>query len=139
MAPEKIENVIIQSLLVAQAFVYGDSFQSALVAIIVPDEEPLRNRLQGGDSPLAKASLSELCKSPEIKALLLKEIQTVAKKGGLYGFETPKDIYLDAEAFSVDNGLLTPTFKLKRNQARDKYQGHIESMYAVMPKPKSKL
>lgn len=141
VAPEKIENVIIQSLSIAQAFVYGDSLQSALVAIIVPDEDPLRNMLkEAGETSLATAnSLVELCQSPKLNALLMKEIQRVGKAGGLYGFELPKAIYLDAEPFSVENGLLTPTFKLKRQQAREKYEAQIESMYQTMPKPKSKL
>lgn len=37
----------------------------------------------------------------------------------LQGFEVPKNVYLEGvEALSVDNGLLTPTFKLRRPQAR---------------------
>ena len=38
VAPEKVELKIQQSLLVSQAFVYGDSLQHFLVAIIVPDK-----------------------------------------------------------------------------------------------------
>lgn len=141
VAPEKIENIVIQSLLIAQAFVYGDSLQSALVAILVPDEEPLRNLLGSHDSlsSLAKADFAEICRSPQVNKLIMNEIQKVGKKNGLYGFETPRAIHLDTEAFSVENGLLTPTFKLKRQQARDKYEKQIEEMYAAMPKPKSKI
>ncbi len=39
IAPEKIENVYVRSRLVAQAFVYGESLKSSLVAVIVPDQE----------------------------------------------------------------------------------------------------
>ena len=42
MAAEKVENVINQSLLIGQSFVHGDSFQTYLVAVVVPDEEPTR-------------------------------------------------------------------------------------------------
>lgn len=140
VAPEKVENVLIQSLLVGQAFVYGDSLQSALVAIIVPDEEPVRNVLAAsGNTTLAKSSFSDICQSAALKKLILDEIKKVSKANGLLGFEIPKSIHLDVEPFSVDNGLLTPTFKLKRNVARDKYEKEIERMYASMPKPKSKL
>ena len=38
MAVEKIENILAQSLFIAQSFVYGDSFESSLVSIVVPDE-----------------------------------------------------------------------------------------------------
>jgi len=140
VAPEKIENVIIQSLLVAQAFVYGDSLQSALVAVLVPDEDTVRHMLdKSGDAGLAKSSFADICKSDKLKTMIMEEIKKVAKTNGLHGFEVPKDIYLDSEPFSVDNGLLTPTFKLKRQQARDKYEKQIESMYAGLPKPNSNL
>lgn len=141
VAPEKIENIVIQSLLIAQAFVYGDSLQSALVAIIVPDEEALRSTLAKHDdlASLAKATLSDICKNQKINAMLMKEIIQAAKKNGLHGFEIPRAIHLDSDQFSVENGLLTPTFKLKRQQARDKYEKQIEAMYAAMPKPKSKI
>lgn len=140
VAPEKIENIIIQSLLIGQAFVHGDSLQSALVAIIVPDEEPVRALLESsGESSLAKAPFSEICKSDKLKSILIADIQKVGKANGLLGFEMPKSIHLSDMHFSVEDGLLTPTFKLKRPQAREKFEKEIEHMYAVMPKPKSKL
>jgi len=140
VAPEKIENVVIQSLLIGQAFVHGDSLQSALVAVVIPDEEPVRSLIEAsGDSSLAKASLSEICKSDKLKAIMMAEIKKIGKANGLLGFEIPKAIHLSDQPFTVEDGLLTPTFKLKRQQARDKFEREIERMYAEMPKPKSKL
>lgn len=140
VAPEKIENVIIQSLLIGQAFVHGDSLQSALVAVIIPDEEPVRSLLESSESSsLAKAPLSEICKSEKLKSIIMTEIKKVGKANGLHGFEIPKAIHLSHEPFTVEDGLLTPTFKLKRQQAREKFEREIERMYADMPKPKSKL
>ena len=140
VAPEKIENVIIQSLLIGQAFVHGDSLQSALVVVIIPDEEPVRSLLKASEDPsLANASLSEICKSDKLKAIIMADFKKIGKANGLLGFEIPKAIYLSDTPFTVENGLLTPTFKLKRQQARDKFGKEIERMYATMPKPKSKL
>jgi long-chain acyl-CoA synthetase len=127
-------------LLVGQAFVYGDSFQSALVAILIPDEEPVKNMLMtSGETALAKAPFADICRSDKLKNIIMDEIKRVAKANGLQGFEIPKTIHLDSELFSVENGLLTPTFKLKRHQAREKYEKEIEAMYAALPKPQSKL
>ena len=42
MAPEKVENIFIQSSYIAQCMVYGDSFKNCCVAIIVPDPDKLK-------------------------------------------------------------------------------------------------
>ena len=140
VAPEKIENVIIQSLLIGQAFVHGDSLQSALVAVVIPEEESVRNLLQAaGNASLAKASFSDICKDDKLKAIIMTEVQKIGKTNGLHGFEIPKAIHLSDQPFTVEGGLLTPTFKLKRQQAREKFEREIERMYSEMPKPKSKL
>ena len=139
VAPEKIENVVTQSLYIGQAFVHGDSLQSALVAIIVPDEDPVRNLLANKDPTLAKAPFQSICQSSVLKSILQEDIKKVSIENGLHGFEIPKAIYLEHELFSVDNGLLTPTFKLKRQQARERYEKQIEELYASLPPPKSKL
>ena len=62
----------------------------------------------------------------------MTDIQNLSRAGGLLGFETVKDIYLENELFSAEKDLVTPTFKLKRNKLRDAYQGEIDAMYANM-------
>ncbi len=135
---EKIENVLTQSLLIGQAFVYGDSFQSSLVAIIVPDEEPVKNWAMDKYNNSSK-TMEELCKSKELHDMIMNDVKGLAKKNGLHGFETPKAIFLEANPFTVENDLITPTFKLKRPQLREYYQKQIDEMYASMPPPPSKL
>jgi len=137
VAPEKIENILLRSPLIGQCFVHGDSLQTALVAIIVPDEEVVVP--QYGTSAGSK-SLEKICQSKQLKSDLLGEIRKLSKQAGLHGFETPKAIHLDHVPFSVENDLLTPTFKLKRQQARIYYQKEIDRLYASeVPPPKSKL
>lgn len=40
-----------------------------------------------------------------------------------------KKLHLESEVWSVDNGLLTPTFKMKRNELKKKYQSVLDSLY----------
>jgi len=47
----------------------------------------------------------------------------------LSGLEKPKEVTLTLTPFSVDNNILTPTFKLKRNIAREYFKPQIEVMY----------
>jgi long-chain acyl-CoA synthetase len=58
-------------------------------------------------------------------------LSDAAEASGLKSFERVKAIYVEPEQFTVDNGLLTPTLKLKRPQARKHYAKQIEDMYAV--------
>lgn len=46
----------------------------------------------------------------------------IAKKFKLSSLEKPKDIYLTKEPFGIENGLLTATMKLKRNEATKAYK-----------------
>eukprot|EP00624_Nannochloropsis_granulata_P006591 evm.model.NODE_4966_length_5578_cov_17.215490.1 len=66
VAAEKIENVLMQSEMVAQAFVYGDSLKSELVAIIVPDAEAVHDWARAEGLP-ADLSFPELCRQPLLK------------------------------------------------------------------------
>jgi len=40
-----------------------------------------------------------------------------------------KSVHLSPEEFSVENSMLTPTFKLKRNEAKKAFQSQIDKMY----------
>ena len=137
VAPEKIENILTQSLLIGQSFVYGDSFQSCLVAVIVPDEEPVRTWAAG--TPAERPSFAEMCASQELNDAIMADIKKLSKENKLHGFETVKAVLLVPDPFTVENDLVTPTFKLKRQKLRDKYQTQIDAMYAALPPPKSKL
>lgn len=136
VAAEKIENVINQSLLVGQSFVHGDSFQTYLVAIIVPDEEPVRAWAKEHAPNVATASISEICQLDELKQEILSEIKRLSKSNGLHGFETVRAVHLEPNIFSPENGLVTPTFKLKRPQLKAHYATEIEKMYNTQPQSK---
>jgi len=148
VAAEKIENVLVQSPLISQCFVYGDSFQSSLVAIIVPDEEVIQTswaptRETEGAIPqgtLSKTPLEQLCRTnQDLKGDIMADIKKLSKSNGLHGFETVKAVHLESDPFSVDNGMLTPTFKMKRQQIRDRYEKIIDELYKSSPAPISKL
>ena len=135
VSAEKIENVINQSLLIGQSFVYGDSFQTYLVAIVVPDEEPVR-AWAVTNIPDSVKNLSDLCKREELRSEVMSEIESLSKLNGLHGFETIKAVYLEPDIFSVEKDLVTPTFKLKRQQLKNYYSKQIEDMYG---NPQSRL
>ena len=113
-----------------QSFVYGDSLRAQLVAVAVPDPEHLlpwaRERGLAQDVP-------SLCREPAVAAAVFKSLQEEGRAAQLRGFEQVHAVELVPEPFTVENGLLTPTFKLKRPQAREAFRALIDQMYARLP------
>ncbi|CAM9837072.1 unnamed protein product [Ectocarpus sp. 6 AP-2014] len=128
VAPEKLENIHTQSPLVAQSYVHGDSLRSSLVAVIVPDPDAAAGWADANGC--GNASMVELCRNPGLKADVMLELETVAERAGLQRFEKVRAIHLEPDPFSAQNGLLTPTFKLKRAQALEAYSKVITALYA---------
>ncbi|KAJ9066341.1 medium-chain fatty acid-CoA ligase faa2, variant 2 [Entomophthora muscae] len=108
IAPEKIENILSQYPRVAQAYVYGDSLKSSLVAVIVPDPEAFLPWAKS-EFKISSPSLEDACNKKEAIDQILKDLNNHSKSCGLNGFELIKAIYLDPTPFSVDNDCLTPT------------------------------
>ncbi|CAL1528256.1 unnamed protein product [Lymnaea stagnalis] len=133
IAPEKIENALAQSPYVAQVYIHGDSLQSCLVGVVVPDPETL-------PSLSSKLGLSgstlELVKSPVLKEAIIKDLIELGRKQGLSSLELVKDIHLHPELFSVENGLLTPTFKTKRHEVSKYFSKEIKEMYSRLEETK---
>ncbi|KAM9143628.1 long-chain-fatty-acid--CoA ligase 1 isoform 2-T2 [Pangshura tecta] len=126
IAPEKIENVYMRSEPVAQVFVYGESLQAFLIAIVVPDAETLSNwaKKKGFEG-----SYEELCKNKDLKKHILEDMLKVGKESGLKSFEQVKGIALSMEMFSIENGLLTPTLKAKRRELQKFFKSQIDELY----------
>lgn len=125
VAPEKIENIYVRSKYVAQVFVYGNSYKSSIVGVIVPEEPVL---FEWAKSKNLELNLHSLCADPIVKKLIMDDLEIQAKAGGLKGFEKVKDIYLHDELFSIENGLLTPTMKSKRNDLQKRFQTELDMM-----------
>ena len=112
-----MENAYIQSELVTQILIYGDSFKNCAVGIVVPDEIALANWAKEKGIEADKVYEDQ----DEYAALVLASINEVAKAQKFNSLEKPKKILLVKEPFSVENDMLTPTFKMKRNVAKKVY------------------
>ena len=129
ISPEKIESIYSRSKFVAQIFIYGESLKSSLVAIVVPEPDVL---LVWGRDKNIRGCLRDLCQDPRVKQAIIDDLHLLGKKEGLKSFEQVKDITLYPEAFSMENGLLTPTMKTKRIECRKFFVTQIEEMYRTL-------
>lgn len=127
IAPEKIENVFVLSAFVAQSFLYGNSLKNNTVAIVVPDEDHAKAWARSKGLP---EDFKAICGNADFKKELFDDLMQLATKNKLTSLEKPKDIFLHTEPFSLENEILTPTFKLKRNVASKVFEQVIADLYA---------
>jgi long-chain acyl-CoA synthetase len=120
IAVEHLESVYSRCEHVEQIWVHGSSTESSLVCVVVPTKS-------------WRASIGDVS-TPEAADEMLKQLVQTGKQARLKGYEMVKAIHLTTEEFTVENDLLTPTFKPKRNQLQKKYQKEIESMYSSLKK-----
>jgi long-chain acyl-CoA synthetase len=104
ISPAKIENMITNAPEIDQCMVYGDK-KNYLVALVVPSKEFLKE-----------------------KEKINNTIENINKK--LAQVEKIKKIQLIDENFSIENGLLTPTMKVKRKKVTEKYKKELENLYS---------
>ena len=127
IAPEKLENIYVQCSLIAQLFIYGDSWQSFIVAVVVVDPEVLKKWAvnKGHDTE----HLEKWMHSNELKKDIILQMDQKAKECSLTGLEKVKKVHLTLSPFTIANDIVTPTFKLKRNVAKRVFQSEIDKMY----------
>lgn len=123
VVPSPLEEELKLSPFITQAFLFGDNKPYNVVVVSV-DMARIRtfakqNEISGDDKSLLEHKA--------IKALMQEELENNQKN--FKGYERPKKFALVADEWNVDNGLLTPTLKVKRKQVLAKYQGLIEGLY----------
>jgi long-chain acyl-CoA synthetase len=123
IAPSAIENLLCTSKYINQACVIGDN-RKYLSALVTVDGENVKayaiaNNINFG-------SLEELIRHDKIKQTIEAEI--AALNGNFASYETIKKITIVPE-FTIENGLITPTMKLKKSIIMKTYQAEIEAMY----------
>ncbi|TBU65954.1 acetyl-CoA synthetase-like protein [Dichomitus squalens] len=135
VALENIESIYGGSPFVAQLYVHGDGLQSYLIGVAVPDPVQfagLISRVRGKPvAPEDIGTLSEATKDPQIVAAFLAELQKQAQKHQLKGFEQLKRIHLTLQAFTTENGCLTPTLKIRRKETYEFFKGPLDALYAL--------
>ena len=125
IAPQVIENQMKQSLFIEQIMIVGAG-RKMPTALIQPNVEYVINWLK--EEGVSCKSLAAAVKETKLIEAFQNEIDTHNQHFG--SWEQIKKFQLTPEEWTIDDGHLTPTMKLKRKVIKDKYDGLIESMYA---------
>ncbi|MFO0666422.1 MAG: long-chain fatty acid--CoA ligase [Polyangiaceae bacterium] len=128
VVPTPMEEQLKLSPYVSNVMVYGDN-KPFNVALIVPNFDALKS--WAGDNGLADMSKDQLLAEPKVKSLLESEIKKYGEP--FKGFEEVKDFALIAEDFTTENGMLTPSLKLKRRKVMEVHGAMIDLLYKKKP------
>eukprot|EP00892_Ulva_mutabilis_P009732 jgi/Ulvmu1/7130/UM034_0036.1 len=129
VAVEKVEAEYKKCSAIDQIWVCGNSFKSCLVAVVVPNRARLLEWAGTEGKPAAGADFAALCGDEDACAWLLAALQAQGRDSKLRGFEVLKAVHLHPEEFSVEAGMVTPTFKLRRPQLLEAFQQQVDAMY----------
>lgn len=127
VAAEKIEIIINRTNEIEESFVYGDSLQTYVVAVIKPQKAYIEK--VAGELGI-EGDFDELLKNEKVKEEVVKFLTKWGKENKLISYEIPRKVHLISSAFG-DHDLLTSTFKLKRHQAKTHFIKELDFMYST--------
>lgn len=126
IAPAVLESKLKESRFIEQAMVIGES-EKMPAAIIQPHFEFLIEWIKRKELKIDISSFQEIISNKKVIKRISKEI--VFANDSFGNWEKIKDFELTPEIWSVENGLLTPTMKLKRKAISQKYKELHENIY----------
>ena len=124
VAPQPIENLLRGDKYIEQAVVIGDH-RDFIAAIILPHFPALR--LWALHKHLQFADEKALVALPEVQAKMVRQVGHINAK--LAKFERVRKVILIAQEMTLDNGLLTPSLKIKRRMVDEFFQDRIAAVY----------
>ena len=132
IAPTKLEAQYVQSEYVTLVVVYGDSYHSNLIGIIVPERKAVIEFLQKqGIQDLSVDNVVDHFDNEKLHKELKDDFAKIHKEKKFNGLERVEHFILAKEEFNHDkNELLTPSFKVIRKKVREFFQKEIDEIYA---------
>jgi len=123
VSPQRIQGVLGLEESVAQAMVYGDK-RPYITALIVPDADFAAAWAKANNAP---EDLASLANNAEFKAVIGKAVENANKQ--LSAIEKVRKFTLATQPFSVENGQMTPTLKVRRHAILREYRGALDALY----------
>jgi len=124
IAPQPIEFLLLSSKYIDQILLFGDK-RKYISALIVPNFDYLTDYAKKYN--IHFSTKDDLVNNDQIKTLFKNEINTYSYD--LASYEKIKRFTLMNGEFTIENGEMTPSLKLKRGAIEKKYKDIIEKMY----------
>jgi long-chain acyl-CoA synthetase len=123
VAPQKVEGMLTLQPEILQAMVSGDK-RPYIVGLIVPDPEWALDWARGQGM---RYDFSELQGNPQFRAAIRAAVDRV--NANISVTEKVRQFEFADEPFSIENGEMTPSMKIRRHVIRDRYKARTDGMY----------
>ncbi len=124
VAPAPLEESLKLSAYIYQVMLYGFNRPHNVAVIVAAMPAVEKFAEENGISGSGESLLGD----PLVRELFQKQLEHYGKD--FKSFERPQNFALLSEEWGIDNGLLTPTLKLKREVVEDQFRSQIESLYS---------
>ena len=124
VAPAPLEESLKLSAYIDQVMLYGFNRPHNVAVIVAAMPAVEKFAEENGISGSGESLLGD----PLVRELFQKQLEHYGKD--FKSFERPQNFALLPEEWGIDNGLLTPTLKLKREVVEDQFRSQIESLYS---------
>lgn len=112
--------ILANSPLIAQIYLYASSHRAFLLAVVVPD------------MGVAAASVGYAPEDAELHSMVMGELRRLGSELGLKSFEIPRNVLIEVEPFTLENGLLSSLRKPLRPSLKARYGERLEALYQEM-------
>jgi len=123
VSPQRIQGVLGLEESIAQSMAYGDK-KPYITALIVPDADFAANWAK---AHAVSEYLATLAHNAEFKAVIAKAVENANKQ--LSAIEKVRKFALATQAFTVENGQMTPTLKVRRHAVLREYRAALDALY----------
>ncbi|HRY25937.1 MAG: long-chain fatty acid--CoA ligase [Geminicoccaceae bacterium] len=125
ISPQRVEGILLLEPEIGQALIYGDR-KPYLVALVTPDPGFVQTFGREAGKSRDPAALAQ---DPEFRQRIGEAVKRA--NANLSAIERIRKYEIMAEPFSVENGMMTPTMKLRRPRIIERHGALLEGLYAA--------
>jgi long-chain acyl-CoA synthetase len=125
VVPSPIEEQLNLSGYITSNMVYGEQ-RPYNVALVVADQEAIEK--WAAENGLDAAEYEAVLASPEVRRLIAAEIER--NQQAVKGYERVRDFVIAGGEWTPENGMLTPSLKVKRTAVMERYGDRIQALYS---------
>ena len=129
IAPSKLESIYSKSKYVLQMCVYGDSLHSNIVGIIIPNPQNFKDLVESQGKWKETSKQEDFYEDKEVHEAIKADLDSLAKEFSFNSLEKIPKFVLSSKEFTINNGCLTPTFKLVRRKVAEEFKEEINKLY----------